>query len=557
MSKFHLFKHNISEIELPKEFTFPYNYTPHPLAEIAVKQLQEYLKNQTDFEHNFGINNPTNKNALGKMLGVLVVKNTQNELGFLAAFSGKLADSTQHNNFVPPVFDVLDEKGFYRITENKINSINHEIETLENNSSFLSLKEKFSSTENEYLQLLQVEKDKIKHRQQLRKKEYKTRLNSEKNQQNIKVLQEKNNQLKINESFYLREYEIYLDEKLHPLKVQLDFYQSKIDTLKKERAQKSAWVQQEIFKHYNFLNSKREAKNLLDIFKNTKQNIPAGAGDCCAPKLLQYAFLHNFTPICMAEFWWGKPLQTSVRKHGFYYGACVGKCKPILTHMLQGMSVEENPLYKELSTPKTIEVIYEDEELAVINKPYDLLTVSGTEIKDSVETRVKKLWPQATGPMIVHRLDMSTSGVLLIAKTKESHKHLQEQFKNKTIKKQYIAILDGVINQNSGSINLPLKVDFHHRPKQMVCFINGKKALTKWNVIEVKNNQTKINFYPITGRTHQLRMHAAHHLGLNTSILGDDLYGKKLDRLYLHAEKIQFLHPRTKLELEFTIPTPF
>jgi len=240
-----------------------------------------------------------------------------------------------------------------------------------------------------------------------------------------------------------------------------------------------------------------------------------------------------------------------------FYPACNGKCKPILTHMLQGLEVEENPLIKKLQNDKEIEIIFEDEYLLVINKPNELLSVSGTEIKDSVYSRIKNKYPNATGPLLVHRLDMSTSGILLIAKTKEIHKKLQAQFINKTIQKRYIALLDGNLTEKEGLIKLPLKVDFFDRPKQMVCYEHGKKAITKWKYISSEKNKTKVFFYPITGRTHQLRMHAAHNEGLNKPIVGDDLYGKKNDRLYLHAEFIKFKHPVSLQEISFISNAPF
>ncbi|WNW02528.1 RluA family pseudouridine synthase [Tenacibaculum sp. HL-MS23] len=259
----------------------------------------------------------------------------------------------------------------------------------------------------------------------------------------------------------------------------------------------------------------------------------------------------------MAEFWWGKPSANAVRKHQHYYSACTGKCKPILHHMLQGLTVDDNPLIAQFQVKKEIEVIFEDEYLLVINKPHELLSVAGKEVKDSVYSRIKKKYPNATGPLIVHRLDMSTSGILLIAKNEIIHKNLQAQFINRTIKKRYVALLHGSLYKKNGEINLPLRVDLDDRPKQLVCYEHGKKALTKWEVIEVIDNKTKVYFYPITGRTHQLRVHAAHQLGLNIPIVGDDLYGTKANRLYLHAENLSFRHPISKKEVQFTSPAPF
>ncbi|WP_299122994.1 RluA family pseudouridine synthase [uncultured Tenacibaculum sp.] len=541
MTKFIHFTSSINTISLPPKFDYPHNYSPHKLAIIAANELQKYLKKQTDFEHNFGIENNTTKDALGKMFGVLVVKNSNEEIGYLAAFSGKIENSSVHQHFVPPVYDILDKNGFYIQTENKLNQINQELFELENNIQFTTIKNDYNTLSLTNEKLLNEEHSKIKARRKLRKQ-----------------LGKQNNQLNINEEFYLREYEVYLKAKIPPLEKEFLSYQQKVNQLKKQRKKLSAWVQTEIFKHYQFLNQEKETQNLLDVFKNSKQNIPAGAGDCCAPKLLQYAFKHGLTPICMAEFWWGKPLATSVRKHKNFYPACTGKCKPILTHMLKGILVTKNPLLEQLSVnKKDITVIYEDDALMVINKPEELLTVAGKEIQDSVYQRIKNKYPKITGPIIVHRLDMSTSGILLIAKNEYIYKALQAQFINKTVHKRYVALLDGTLSKNNGSINLPLRVDLDDRPKQLVCNEHGKPALTKWETIEVNDGKTKVHFYPITGRTHQLRVHAAHNLGLNTSIVGDDLYGEKSNRLHLHAEHIEFIHPITKEKVSFTSACTF
>ena len=225
--------------------------------------------------------------------------------------------------------------------------------------------------------------------------------------------------------------------------------------------------------------------------------------------------------------------------------------------MLKGMNVDENPLLKNPAADKTIETIYEDDDLLLINKPAEFLSVPGKTIKDSVELRMQMQYPKATGPLLLHRLDMSTSGIMLIAKTKRAHKYLQKQFINRNIKKRYVALLDGDIKEDKGEIDLPLRLDIEDRPRQLVCKEHGKPAITKWEVIERKQKTTKVYFYPITGRTHQLRVHAAHQKGLNTPILGDDLYGKKSNRLFLHAESIEFEHPSSKKRINIKCEAPF
>ena len=306
------------------------------------------------------------------------------------------------------------------------------------------------------------------------------------------------------------------------------------------------------------MNKFKQEKGLLEIFSNTVfQQPPAAAGECAAPKLLQYAFQNDLEPICMAEFWWGDSPKSEVRKHGQFYPACTGKCEPILGHMLQGFELNENLLLKQNSTVEELEILYQDDDLVVINKPEEFLSVPGIEIKDSVYLRIKHQFPLATGPIIVHRLDMSTSGILVLALNKESHKLLQQQFIKRKVQKRYIALLDGNIERDYGFIDLPLRVDLDDRPRQMVCYEHGKKAQTKYEVITRKSNKTLVYFYPITGRTHQLRMHASHRLGLNAPIIGDDLYGKKANRLHLHAESLEFTHPKTKELMKFQVEPNF
>lgn len=259
----------------------------------------------------------------------------------------------------------------------------------------------------------------------------------------------------------------------------------------------------------------------------------------------------------MAEFWWGASPKSEVRKHGHYYPACRGKCEPILSHMLQGLDVEDNPMDAFESADKEIEIIFEDDYLLVINKPHDFLSVPGKTLKDSVYERIKKRYPKATGPLIVHRLDMATSGIMLIAKDKETHRGLQAQFIKRTVKKRYEALLNGTLTNKKGKIELPLRVDIEDRPRQLVCREHGKHALTVWELKEIQDGKTRVYFYPITGRTHQLRVHAAHVEGLNMAILGDDLYGTKADRLHLHAGFIQFEHPSNGRTLKFNVPAAF
>lgn len=343
-------------------------------------------------------------------------------------------------------------------------------------------------------------------------------------------------------------------EKIAALQTRKDVWENRILERKAERKTRSAALQQKLFEQFKMLNYRGEVKTLCEIFEQTVHKTPpAGAGECAAPKLLQHAYLHGYQPIAMAEFWWGDSPKTEIRRHGNYYPACKGKCEPILQHMLQGLRVEENPMLKTMqSSPQELEIVYEDSWLVIVNKPADMLSVPGKEESVSVYSLMRERYPEADGPMIVHRLDMATSGLLILAKTKRVHQSLQAQFKSRLIKKRYIALLDGIIPQDEGTIELPLCLNPLDRPRQMVHAEYGKPAVTEFRVLQRTDSRTRIAFYPRTGRTHQLRVHAAHTLGLHCPIAGDELYGTKADRLYLHAESLEFVHPATGKVMKIT-----
>ena len=556
MNYFQKFKAPISEIKLPEKFTFPFYYKPHPLAKIATKEVQEYLENQTDFKHNFGLSEDNTTLPIGKMFGVLVVKNSKNEIGYLTAFSGKLADKSLPDKFVPPVFNMRSYGSFYLKGEEEITEMNHRLSFLEQNENYIHLKKSLQNITKSINDDLEKEKEKLKRYKKERKARKKTG-KSTLNKSDFKLLEKKLIQESFNNQFYYKELEEYYKNKVAKKRKELAAFEDEVASIKKERKEKSNYLQQTLFSKYAFLNHKKESRSLLDIFNNPAIKPPAGSGDCSAPKLLQHAFLNDLTPICMAEFWWGISPNSAIRKHKNFYPACQGRCKPILTHMLGGIEMDENLLLENLAENQELEIVYEDNVLLIVNKPSEFLSVPGKNISDSVYTRIKEKYPKATGPLIVHRIDMSTSGILLLTKTKEAHKVLQSQFIKRTIKKRYVALLDGDLTENSGTIKLPLRVDLDDRPRQLVDFEYGKNAETNWQIIKKENGKTKVYFYPITGRTHQLRVHAAHKDGLNTPIVGDDLYGKKENRLHLHAEFIEFSHPETNKIMSFTIAADF
>ena len=556
MNYFQKFKAPISEIELPEKFTFPFYYKPHPLAKIATKEVQEYLENQTDFKHNFGLSEDNTTLPIGKMFGVLVVKNSKNEIGYLTAFSGKLADKSLPDKFVPPVFNMRSYGSFYIKGEEEITEMNHRLSFLEQNENYIHLKKSLQNITKNINDDLEKEKQKLKRYKKERKARKKTG-RSTLNESDFNLLNKKLIQESFNNQFYYKELEEYYKSKVAKKRKELAAFDDEIANIKKDRKEKSNYLQQTLFSKYAFLNHKKESRSLLDIFNNPAIKPPAGSGDCSAPKLLQHAFLNDLTPICMAEFWWGISPNSAIRKHKNFYPACQGRCKPILTHMLEGIKMDDNLLLKNLSENKELEIVYEDDVLLVVNKPSEFLSVPGKNVSDSVYTRIKKKYPKATGPLIVHRIDMSTSGIILLTKTKEANKILQNQFITRTIKKRYVALLNGDLTKDKGTIKLPLRLDLNDRPRQLVDFEYGKNAETNWEIIKKENGKTKVYFYPITGRTHQLRVHAAHKDGLNTPIVGDDLYGKKENRLHLHAEFIEFSHPKTNKIISFSVAPDF
>ena len=550
-SFFHSFKTDVSGISLPEKFTFPFYYETHKLAEIASLELQETMKT-FPFGHNFGFDTEVDGTPIGKMFGVLVVENEKKELGYLAAFSGKVGNSNHHSGFVPPVFDMLVENSFFKIGEVELNKLTLQIQELEANETLPVLTAKLKEIEAEEFEKVEEQKRLIQQNR-IDRLELRNKLDPEKDKAELEAL----NKASIDDKLVLKNMQRYFMHKKNEINVDLEPILTRLQELKTHRAEGSNALQQQLFDNYTFLNAHLENKSLSEIFVDAPLGIPAGAGECAAPKLLQFAYLNKLRPVTMAEFWWGESPRSEIRVHGNYYPSCRGKCEPILGHMLGGIPVDENPLLKVISAEVELPFLYEDEDIIVVNKPAEMLSVPGKTIYESVYSRIKEMRPEAEGNLCVHRLDMSTSGCLLIAKNEYCYTKLQRQFIKRTVQKRYVALLDGILETKEGTIDLPLRVDLEDRPRQLVCYEHGSKAVTHYKVVGTEHGKTRIHFYPITGRTHQLRVHSAHPLGLNTPIIGDDLYGKASNRLHLHAEYLSFVHPRTKKEMKFNAPIPF
>ena len=540
----HRFTTSITDIPLPERFTYPFFYTPHPLCILAAKEVQSYLTRQTAWKDEL---------RQGKMFGVLIVQTEHGETGYLAAFSGILAGKNLHPFFVPPVYDLLQPQGFFKIEEENISSINRNIRQLENDKAYAALSAELARTIQSAENILATAKAQLKEAKTAREQRRKEKeLNAQEEAELIRESQfQKAEYKRLERSWKAR---------ITTLQTQTEDWERRISALKSERKTRSAALQQKLFEQFGMLNYRGEVKNLCEIFGQTVHKTPpAGAGECAAPKLLQQAYLHGWKPIAMAEFWWGDSPKTEIRHHGHYYPACKGKCEPILQHMLQGLQVEENPMLKRMQVPsKNLEIVYEDPWLSVINKPAGMLSVPGKEDAVSVYSLMREQYPEADSPLTVHRLDMATSGLMLIAKTKRVHQNLQAQFKNRLVRKRYVALLEGIVPKDKGTVDLPLCLNPLDRPRQMVHTEHGKPAITDYQVLErLDGKRTRIAFYPRTGRTHQLRIHAAHPLGLHCPIIGDELYGEKADRLYLHAEYLEFTHPITGETVRITKEAEF
>lgn len=539
--RFHPFeKDKVAALELPQQFTCPYCYEPHQLALMAVEQVQRYVASRADWADEL---------ASGKMLGVLVALDETGQLGYLAAFSGNLAGSVQHDFFVPPVYDLLDPQGEFKQGEAQISAINHEVARMEHSPELMALQQREASMKQEMSDEIgnfkavmarhKQERDQLRSAGDLTDKEREELLNQSRF-----------------EKAELKRMRRRYEEELAKITDEIGTFCRHIDDLKMRRKAMSEALQERIFRLFIVKNGRGEARDLVEVFKPLGTLPPAGAGECCAPRLLNYAFNNGLKPVCMAEFWWGASPVGEVRHHGHFYPACRSKCKPILDFMLQGLDVEDNPLGQRVET-SVLDVVYDDDSFTVLNKPSGMLTVPGKLLDDSLLSRYQAVFPEVHGPVVVHRLDQETSGLVIFAKDKAAHKALQQQFEQHTIKKRYIALLEGQVLQDEGIIDLPLLPDIEDRPRQRVDYDHGKRAVTRYHVLERSHGLTRIALEPYTGRTHQLRVHCSHPQGLNCPIVGDRLYGNASSRLMLHAQSITLVHPVSGQSITLECAPPF
>ncbi|PMH12468.1 RluA family pseudouridine synthase [Vibrio splendidus] len=540
------------DLSIPTRFTFPYYYTPHPTCELAMLQLQQSL-----------IDCGVNETSQGNLYAVLLVQNpTTQELGYLSAFSGLQLDSSLASQltsiaFVPSAFDGQQFQSHNSANLARQSQLADDIKKLQQSHNLDAL-----VTE---LQELTVESAQAIEAFQLAMAANKTQRNELRDQANqekalgnlesaANLLKQLGNQSS-QEKRDLKALRIEWKQKIAERQSQVDLIDSELKNRKQDHQAISEQLETQRLSHYRFIDQALESKSLLELLDG--KDALEGSGDCCLPKLLNFAFEHGFKPLALSEFWWGLPPTDIIRQHANLYPVCQSKSFEILDHQLTHIELEDNPLIVNPAVGKSFDIVYEDDEIVVVNKPEEFLSVPGKFIEDSVYTRIKARYPNATGPLIIHRLDMSTSGLLTLALTAESNKHIQKQFIDRTVEKRYTALLDGEIDGKSGDISLPLRGDITDRPRQLVCHEHGRNADTYWEAIGTSNGKTKVHLYPKTGRTHQLRVHCAHPLGLGVPIRGDDLYGYKRERLHLHAGYLKLIHPTTGEWMEFEVPSEF
>ena len=522
----HLLFHPLSIPEpLPRQVNNPFCYEPSPACREAMGQLAAWLRgDDSPFSSEPASPCFREEVAAGKMFGVLLVERmADGATGYLAGYSGQVGGRSDWPLFVPAVFDYLQPDGHFKRHEAEIVAVNRDIVRMEKAQ-----------------QVLHQEGGGEAEADDPRPTFVKGRQEGETDEQYVRRRQFENAEL--------HRWKLRQRQRTQQYEAERQREEDRILSLKRLRRQKSDSLQRWLFSRFVMVNGRGEQRALPDIFGTLP---PSGTGECCEPRLLQYAYGHGLRPLGMAMMWWGESPRQEVRHHGQYYPACNKRCKPILRWMLQGLDVMPNAL--EQPTSHRLETVYEDEAICVVVKPGGMLSVPGTSGRESVAEVMRRRYPQTDSPLIVHRLDMDTSGLMVIAKTMAAYHNLQEQFARHEVRKRYVALLSRDLREPLGSVSLPLRPDLDDRPRQVVDAVHGRSALTRYERVAPR----RVHLFPLTGRTHQLRVHCAHRDGLDNPIVGDALYGTRADRLCLHAEQITFRHPTTGQTVTFTAKAPF
>jgi len=523
----------------PTALNDPFCYEPHPLCRKAAEAVQAHVRALPAWADEVGA---------GKMFGVLVCENQTGQLGFLAAYSGQILGRSDWPWFVPAVFDYLQSDGYFKQEEAHITAINRRIAELESADNLLSARrrlEQLRAQAEREIEAFRALMRQAKARRDEARQQF-SELSADGKPTPTDVLTRESQHQKAE----LRRMKQHWRDVVAQAEAPLKAMETDITALRRERHERSDALQRWLFDRFRMLNADGEQRSLTDIFAPTPQRVPpAGSGECCAPKLLQFAFAHGLRPLQIAEFWMGRSPKMEIRHDGQFYTACRGKCKPILEWMLGETHADRSAV----SGVKTFRVVYADDAIIVVDKPSGLLSVPGRTAAISLEDQLRAHFGLV---YMVHRLDMDTSGLMVVARTMTAYHHLQRQFLQHTVHKEYVALLDGTVTA-SGTIPLPLRPDLTDRPRQLVDPVHGKEAVTDYAPIAQRpDGRTLIRLTPHTGRTHQLRVHCAHADGLATPIVGDALYGHPASsRLCLHAAELCFIHPSTGQKLQFTSTT--
>lgn len=537
----------------------PFDYQPSVECVTAFRELIAKIDSLRESDNQNDINLCRELES-GKMLGVLIAKDAEGVKRTLYAFSGQLGEVGFHfPGFVEPVFDYLDPDGYFKTKERDISRQNKEIAAFEE-TVLSGIREEYEREKSR----LEIEVSELRERYRLSKSERKRR-------RETGVADESELAEMIRQSQFekadLKRLKNRVKKALEPFVDKLRDTECRLDGMKERRRIDSETLQQWLFNNFRLLNARGESKSLNEIFAGTTLKVPpSGAGECCAPKLLQAAYMKGWKPVSIAEYWYGKPKAGEIRRHGEHYPACRGKCLPVLSWMLQGLTIEPALNKESLRNASLVpKIIYDNEWFCVVEKPSGMLSVPGKGSSVSLQQWLERRYGSEREVKAVHRLDQDTSGLVIAAFGRASYKLLQSLFATRRVNKTYIAELEGDYSLQGiperGIINLPLSPDWLDRPRQRVNYSGGKEAVTEYEFIGISKGRSRIIFHPRTGRTHQLRVHAASEDGLRMPIVGDRIYGKNggrdAERLHLHAHSIDFTFPMDGLQYSFESPVPF
>ena len=529
----------------PEKFTDPFRYRPHPLVTLAAESVMARIKGSQELSEIF---------AEGKMMGVLAVAYGPelNQIGYLAGFSGLAGGKSIVEGFVPPIYDLTDPNGYFKIKEAEISALNNEISRLSTSPELQALRQKIEEAAHEMTTDISKQKLRMEGLKAERDRIREENIDDDKIKELVRQSQF--------EKAQLRRIKAHWEETLQSLKSQINEIEDKLAQTKRLRKDMSDHLQAWIFLQYRVHDFNGEEHSILDIFKSRGLTPPGGTGDCAAPKLLEHAYRNGMKPLAMGEFWYGTSPDTAVRTEGLFYPSCTSKCGPLLAYMTQGLDIsQENTVH---GSP---EILYEDDDILVAHKPSGMPSVPGLNGICSLQEWITEK-TGCTTIESVHRLDMDTYGLMLFAKNSEAGCNIRKQFEEHMVRKTYCAILSpkgkgNIKKGDTGFISLPLSPDYDERPRQKVDYHQGKEAITQFDVEEIlADGSILIKYHPLTGRTHQLRVHSAHHLGMGHPIKGDLLYGGA-DALYggadaphlcLHAAEIEFTHPSTGEAVTFS-----